>query len=188
MQAMAIDQDRHISDTVKRDGSGLRGFIRSRVRDASDAEDILQDVYYELVEANRLLMPIEHLTAWLYRVARNRIIDLGRKKQADTFSDLDVTKEEEEMLGLEDLLPSPDGGPEAQFARKVLLEELALAIEELPLEQQIVFVAHEIEGYSFKEIAGETGENINTLLARKHYAVLTMRKRLENIYEEYRKG
>jgi RNA polymerase sigma factor (sigma-70 family) len=185
---MTADQNQHLANAVQRDRSRLRSFIRSRVPDAGDAEDILQDVYYELVEANRLLMPIEHLTAWLYRVARNRIIDLVRKKEAESFSDLEVPKEDEEMLGLEDLLPSADAGPEAQFARKVMLEELELAIEELPLDQQIVFVAHEIEGYSFKEIAEETGENINTLLARKHYAVLALRKRLENIYEEYRKG
>lgn len=187
-QAMTLDQNRQISEAIQRDQPRLRNFIRSRVPDARDAEDILQDVYYELVEANRLLMPIEHVTGWLFRVARNRIIDLFRKKDAETFSDLDIASEDEEMLGLEDLLPSPDAGPEAQYARNLLLDELELALEELPLEQQEVFVAHEVEGFSFKEIAEETGENINTLLARKRYAVLYLRKRMQTIYAEFKKG
>ena len=188
LEAMSLNPDQHISEAVKRDGSRLRSFIRSRVRDARDAEDILQDVFYELVEANRLLMPIEHLTGWLYRVARNRIIDLFRKNQAESFSDIELADERDDLRELEDLLPSPEAGPDAQFARNVLLDELELALNELPPEQQEVFVAHELEGRSFKEIAAETGENINTLLSRKRYAVLTLRKRLLNIYDEFKKG
>jgi RNA polymerase sigma factor (sigma-70 family) len=185
---MTLDQNRHTSDAVRREQSKLRNFIRSRVPDARDAEDILQDVFYELVEANRLLMPIEHLTGWLYRVARNRIIDLFRKNQPQNFSDMELINEGDDLLELEEMLPSPEAGPDAQFARNVLLDELELALDELPPEQMEVFVAHELEGRSFKEIAAETGENINTLLARKHYAVLYLRKRLQNIYDEFKKG
>jgi RNA polymerase sigma factor (sigma-70 family) len=185
---MTFDQNQRISEAVQQERSRLRNFIRLRVPDPRDAEDILQEVFYELVEANRLLMPIEHLTGWLYRVARNRIIDLFRKKDAASFSELELPDESDEMLGLEELLPSPEAGPEALYARIVILDELELAVEELPLEQQVVFVAHEIEGFSFKEIAAETGENINTLLARKYYAVLYLRKRLQNIYAEFKKG
>jgi RNA polymerase sigma factor (sigma-70 family) len=152
-----------------------------------DAEDILQDVFYELVEANRLLMPIEHVTGWLFRVARNRIIDLFRKKKPESFSDAAVVDEDDELLHLENLLPSPDAGPEALYARNVLLEELELALEELPEEQREVFVAHELEGYSFKEIAAETGVSVNTLLSRKRYAVLHLREQLQSIYDEFMK-
>jgi len=187
-QAMTINQDQRISDAVRREQPGLRNFIRLRVPDARDAEDILQDVFYELVEANRLLMPIEHLTGWLFRVARNRIIDLFRKNTTESLSDIALADEDDDLLQLEDLLPSPDAGPEALFARNVLLDELELAVDELPLEQHDVFVAHELEGRSFKEIAAGTGENINTLLARKRYAILYLRKRLQKIYEEFKKG
>jgi len=172
--------DQRISDVVHREQSRLRNFIRRRVPDPRDVEDILQDVFCELVEANRMLMPIDHITGWLFRVARNRIIDLFRKKKPESFN-------EEEMLRLEELLPSPDAGPAAVFARTVLLEELDLAIDELPEEQREVFVAHELEGRSFKEIAGETGVGINTLLSRKRYAVLHLRERLQRIYEEFKK-
>jgi RNA polymerase sigma factor (sigma-70 family) len=187
-QAMTLDDNQHISDAIQRDQPKLRNFIRSRVPDSRDAEDILQDIYYELAEATRLLMPIEHLTAWLYRVARNRIIDLVRKKDAQSFSDLELANQEDEIRELEDLLPSPEAGPDAQFARNLLVDELEMALDELPVEQQEVFVAHELEGRSFKEIAAETGENINTLLARKHYAVLFLRKRLQKIYDDFKKG
>jgi len=185
---MTFDQNQRIYEAVSQERSRLSNFIRLRVPDARDAEDILQDVFYELVEANRLLMPIEHITGWLYRVARNRIIDLFRKSTTDSFSDLDLADEDNDLLQLEDLLPSPDAGPEALFARNILLDELELAVDELPLEQHDVFVSHELEGRSFKEIAAETGENINTLLARKRYAVLYLRKRLQNIYDEFKKG
>jgi RNA polymerase sigma factor (sigma-70 family) len=187
VEAMALEPDR-ISEVVKREQARLRNFIRRRVPDAGDAEDILQDVFYELVEANRLLMPIEHVTGWLFRVARNRITDLFRKKKPERFSDAAVPGEDDELLRLEDLLPSPDAGPDALYARGVLLEELALALEELPEEQRDVFVAHEVEGRSFKEIAADTGVGVNTLLSRKRYAVLHLRERLQNIYDEFTKA
>jgi len=185
---MAFEQDQRISEVLKREQSRLRNFIRRRVPDRRDAEDILQDVFYELVEANRLLMPIEHVTGWLFRVARNRITDLFRKKKPESFSDLDVAGEDDELLRLEDLLPSPDDGPAALYARKVLLEELELAVEELPEEQREVFVAHELEGRSFKEIAGDTGVSVNTLLSRKRYAVRRLRERLQSVYDEFTKA
>jgi RNA polymerase sigma factor (sigma-70 family) len=185
---MSLEHDRRISEVVKREQSRLRNFIRQRVPDPRDAEDILQEVFYELVEANRLLMPIEHVTGWLFRVARNRITDLFRKKKPESFSDPAVADEEDELLQLEDLLPSPHAGPEALYVRNVLLDELELAIDELPEEQREVFVAHELEGRSFKEIAAETGVSVNTLLSRKHYAVLHLRERLQSIYDEFTKA
>jgi len=181
------EQDRQISRVVAEERSRLRNFIRRRVPDPADAEDIVQEVFYELVEANRMLMPISHVTGWLFRVARNRITDLFRKKKAEPFSDVAIESEEGELLRIEDLLPSPDAGPEALYARRVLLEELEDALDELPEEQREVFVAHEIEGRSFKEISAETGVNLNTLLARKRYAVLHLRERLHDIYDELRK-
>ena len=185
---MALDQDQRISEVVGREQSRLRNFIRRRVPDARDAEDILQDVFYELVEANRLLMPIDHVTGWLFRVARNRITDLFRKKKPESLSDAAVADEDEEPPRLEDLLPSPDAGPEALYARNVLLDELELAVDELPEEQREVFVGHELEGRSFKEMAAETGLSVNTLLSRKRYAVLHLRERLQRIYEEFTKA
>src|SRR5262249_3794902 len=153
-----------------------------------DVEDILQDVFYKLVEANRLLMPIDHITGWLFRVARNRIIDLFRKTKMQSFSDSFLADDEVDELRFEDLVPSTDDGPDAQYARKVLLDELELAIGELPKEQRDVFVAHELEGRSFEKIAGETGLSINTLLSRKRYAVLRLRRRLQSIYDELTKA
>jgi RNA polymerase sigma factor (sigma-70 family) len=182
---MALDQDRRISEVVTREQSRLRNFIRRRVPDPRDAEDILQDVFYKLVEANRLLMPIEHIKGWLFRVARNRITDLFRKKEPESFGDVTAAGEDGERLQLEDLLPSPDAGPDALFARNVLLDELELAIDELPDEQRDVLVAHELEGRSFKEIAAQTGVSVNTLLSRKRYAVLRLRERLRRIYDEF---
>lgn len=184
---MAAEQDQRISDVVKQERSRLRNFIRRRVPDPGDADDILQDVFYRLVEANRLLMPIDHVTGWLYRVARNRITDLFRKKEPENFSDLTVVNEEGELADFEDLLPSADGGPEAAYARNVLLDTLEDALEELPEEQREVFEAHEFEGRSFKEISSETGVNVNTLLARKRYAVLHLRERLKRVYDEFTK-
>jgi RNA polymerase sigma factor (sigma-70 family) len=191
LERMALEADQRISDVVEREQSRLRNFIRRRVPDSRDAEDILQDVFYELVEANRLLMPIEHVTGWLFRVARNRIIDLFRKKKPESFSDGPVVRNhdtDEELPAFEDLLPSPDSGPEALYARSVLVHELELAVDELPEEQRKVFVAHELEGRSFKEIAAETGVSVNTLLSRKRYAVLHLRERLQSIYDEFTKG
>ena len=187
-ERMVIEQDQHISEVVKQERSRLRNFIRRRVPDPRDAEDILQDVFYELVEANRLLMPIEHVTGWLFRVARNRITDLFRKKKPESFSDTAVADEAGELLVWEDLLPSPDAGPEALYARSVLLDELELAVDELPEEQREVFVAHELEGRSFKEMAAETGVSVNTLLSRKRYAMLHLRQRLQDIYDEFTKS
>ena len=188
LERMALEPDQRISEVVEREHSRLRSFNRRRVPDPRDAEDILQDVFYELVEANRLLMPIEHVTGWLFRVARNRITDFFRKRRPESFSDTAVADEDDELLKLEDLLPSPDAGPEALYARNVLLHELELAVDELPEEQRKVFVAHELEGRSFKEIAAETGVSVNTLLSRKRYAVLHLRQRLQNIYDEFTKG
>jgi RNA polymerase sigma factor (sigma-70 family) len=185
---MALEQDQRISEVVKREGSRLRNFIRRRVADPRDAEDVLQDVFYRLVEANRLLMPIDHVTGWLFRVARNRITDLFRKKKPELFSDAASEGEEGESLQLEDLLPSPDAGPEALYFRNLLLDELELALDELPDEQREVFVAHELEGRSFKELAEETGVSVNTLLSRKRYAVLHLRERLQDIHDEFTKA
>src|SRR5256712_8694012 len=187
-ERMALEQDQRISEVVKREQSRLLNFIRRRVPDPRDAEDILQDVFYELVEANRLLMPIEHVTGWLFRVARNRITDLFRKKRPESFSDTAVADEDGEVLQIEDLLPSLDAGPEALYVRNVLLDELELALDELPEEQRDVFVAHELEGRSFKEMAAETGLSVNTLLSRKRYAVLHLRERLQSSYDEFTKA
>jgi RNA polymerase sigma factor (sigma-70 family) len=174
-----IEQDQLISEAMERDEPRLRNFIRKRVSDSGEAEDILQDVFYELVEAYRLMKPIEQVTAWLFRVARNRMIDLFRKNKP---SSLNEPVSEEDGDTLEDLLPSPDEGPEAAYARSLLLDALDEAIEELPAAQREVFIAHELLGRSFKEISAETGLSVNTLLSRKHYAVLYLRRRLESIY------
>ena len=182
------EQDQRISEVVRREGSRLRNFIRLRVPDPLDAEDVLQDVFYKLVEANRLLMPIEHVTGWLFRVARNRITDLFRKKKPQSLEDPTLESESGELLQIEDLLPSPEAGPEAVYVRNLLLEELELALDELPDEQREVFVGHELEGRSFKEMAEETGVSVNTLLSRKRYAVLHLRERLQSIYDELAKG
>jgi len=187
VELMALERDRQISEVVKREQARLLNFIRRRVPDPRDAEDILQDVFCELVEANRLLMPIDHITGWLFRVARNRIIDLFRKKKPESFSDAEAGVQDDDLLRFEDLLPSPDAGPAALYARKVLLDELALALGELPEEQRAVFVAHELEGRSFKQMAAASGVSMNTLLARKRYAVRRLRERLQTIYDEFTK-
>ena len=185
---MALEQDERIAEVVTREHSRLRSFIRRRVPDPRDAEDILQDVFYELVEANRLLMPIHQVTGWLFRVARNRITDLFRRRTPERFSDAAFAHEDDDLLRLEDLLPSPDAGPEALYERHVLLDELESAIGELPPEQREVFVAYELEGRTFKEMAAETGVSVNTLLSRKRYAVLHLRERLKSIYDELRES
>ena len=183
---MTPEQDRRITEIVKRERSRLHSFIRRRVPDPRDAEDILQDVFYELVEANRLLMPIDHVTGWLFRVARNRIIDLFRRKKPEPFSSA-VVGGDDALLHWEDLLPSPDAGPDALYERGELLDELEAAIDELPQEQREVFVAHELEGRSFQEMAEASGVNINTLLSRKRYAVHHLRARLQAIHDEFLK-
>jgi RNA polymerase sigma factor (sigma-70 family) len=184
---LTLEQDQRISEAVAREQPRLRNFIRRRVADPGDAEDILQDVFYELVAAYRLMQPVEQVGAWLFRVARNRIIDLFRKKKLEARKSDAMTNDAEALL-LEDLLPSPEAGPEALFARSVLMDELDAALDELPHEQREVFIAHEIEGRSFKELAAETGVSVNTLLSRKHYAVLHLRKRLQAIYDEFTKA
>jgi RNA polymerase sigma factor (sigma-70 family) len=155
------------------------------VDDEGDAEDILQDVFYELIEAYRLMKPIEQVGSWLYRVARNRIIDLFRKRRPETLGEIPLDRDADETLLLEDLLPSPNAGPDGMYARSVLLEELDAALQELPEEQREVFVGHEMDGHSFKQLADETGLSINTLLSRKRYATLHLRRRLQAIYDEF---
>ena len=176
LERMAFDQDDRIAEVVAREESRLRRFIRRRVPDPRDAEDILQDVFSTLVEANRLLMPIEHITGWLFHVARNRIVDVFRRRRPDSLDDL------------ADLLPSPHAGPEAAYARQLMLEELAAAIAELPKDQRDVFVGHEVDGRSFKEMSAASGVSINTLLSRKRYAVLRLRERLRRTYDELTKS
>ena len=179
-EALAIDpvyaaQDERILQALEREQQRLRQFIRRRVPDPGDAEDILQEVFFEFVAAYRLMKPIEQAGAWLFRVARNRIIDRFRKQQP-------------EPLELEDLLPSPAAGPDAEYARSVLEKALEDALDELPADQRAVFLAHEFEGRSFRELSEETGVSVNTLLSRKHYAVLHLRKRLQTFYDELEKG
>jgi len=181
------EQDSQISEVIAEERSRLRSFIRKRVPNEADVEDLLQEVFYELVEAHRLLMPIDYVTGWLFRVARNRITDLFRKKRPENFTDRAVRDEEGELLRIEDLLPSPDAGPEALYFRNLLLDELKLALGELPAEQREVFVAHELEGRSFKELSAESGVSVNTLLSRKRYAVIHLRQRLQNIHDEFTK-
>jgi len=186
---MTAELDQRITDTIGHEQARLRNFIRRRVPDPADVEDVLQDVFCELVEAYRLMVPIQQVSAWLFRVARNRITDLFRRRKPGRFEDQPVQENDEgEVLRFEDLLPAPDASPEANYARTLLLEELEGALDELPREQREVFIAHEIEGRSFKELAEASGVSVNTLLSRKHYAVLHLRERLRRIYEEYREG
>jgi len=180
-----IEQDQLISEALERDQPRLRNFIRKHVTDTSEAEDILQDVFYELLEAYRLMKPIEHVTAWLFRVARNRMVDLFRRKKPSSLNN--PASPEEDSATLEDLLPSADDGPEAAYARSLLLDALDDALEEVPEAQREVFIAHELMGQSFKDISTETGLSVNTLLSRKHYAVLHLRKSLQTIYENFGK-
>jgi len=183
---LVSEQDRQISETVELERGRLKNFIRRRVPDEQDAEDILQEVFYELVEAYRMMKPIGHASAWLFRVARNRITDLFRKKRPEALASgpVDIDENGDSLL-LEDLLPSPDAGPEAAYARGVLLDELAAALDELPEDQRRAFIAHEIEGQSFAELAQATGVNINTLVLRKHRSIIYLRERLEAIYREF---
>src|SRR6266567_4666047 len=181
-------QDQQISEAIEREKPRLRDFIRRRVANQSDAEDILQEVFYELVEAYRMMKPVEQVTGWLFRIARNRITDLFRSKKRQASREPAVTTEDGEQLHWEEFLPSPDAGPESAYARTVLLEELDAALDELPEEQREVFLAHEFLGYSFKELAEQTGVSVNTLLSRKRYAVLHLRERLQSVYDEFRKA
>ena len=180
-------EDQQISEAIEREKPRLRNFIRKRVADQSDAEDILQEVFYELVEAYRMMKPVEQVTAWLFRVARNRITDLFRSRKREASAEQPAPSEDGEEFQWEDLLPSPDAGPEAAYVRSVLVEEVDAALDELPEEQREVFVAHEFLGYSFKELAEQTGISVNTLLSRKRYAVLHLRQRLQTIYDDFRR-
>ena len=181
---LMIEQDRQISDVMAKERPRLRNFIRRRVPDEADVEDLVQEVFYELVQAHRLLKPIDYVTGWLYTVARNRITDLFRKRKPQTFADMAIEGEDGELLNFEDMLPSSEAGPEALYIRSMIFDELEAAIAELPADQREVFIAHEFEGRSFKEIAEETGVNFNTLLARKRYAVRHLRERLQTVYDE----
>jgi RNA polymerase sigma factor (sigma-70 family) len=182
-----LDSDQRLTGIVERERARLRNFIRRRVPNAADVEDILQDVFSELVEANRRLMPIDHVSGWLFRVARNRIVDLFRRREPERFGDATIAAEDGEMLRVEDLVPAREGGPEAEYVRRRLVEQLHVAIDELPAEQRAVFVAHEIDGLSFKQIAADSGVNINTLLARKRYAVQHLRRSLQRAFDDLRK-
>jgi RNA polymerase sigma factor (sigma-70 family) len=181
------EQDQQISEVLARERSRLRNFIRRRVADREDAEDILQEVFYELVESYRMMKPVEQVTAWMFSVARNRITDLFRKRSREAArTEPPRIDENGELLRLEDSLRSPDAGPDAEYARSVLIDEIDSALDELPEEQREVFVAHELMGHSFKEISAQSGVSVNTLLSRKHYAVLFLRERLKVIYDEFR--
>ena len=180
-----IEQDRQIAKVIREERPRLRSFIRRRISNDADADDLLQDVFFELVEAYRLLTPIDFVTGWLFRVARNRITDFFRKKRPGAFSDEVLESEDGDLLDMGDLLPSPDAGPDALYLRGVMLDELNVALDELPVEQREVFLAHEMEGRSFKELSAGSGVSVNTLLSRKRYAVLHLRQRLQRIYDEF---
>jgi RNA polymerase sigma factor (sigma-70 family) len=177
---LTAEQDQWIAQAVERDSGRLRNYIRKHVVDLETAEDILQEVFVELVEAYRMLKPIEQVSGWLFRVAKNRIIDRFRGRKLESLGE-----DDDVAVSLEDLLPSPDSGPDAIYARSLLLDEIDEALEEMPPEQRSVFIAHEWEGYSFKELAAKTGVSVNTLLSRKHYAVQHLRRRLQSIYQEF---
>ena len=179
-------QDLEIADVVRRERGRLFAFILRRVRDAAEAEDVLQEALYELVAAYRLMQPVEQAGAWLMRVARNRIIDRFRKRRPQLLGDMTPEGEEAESV-LEGLLPAIEDGPDAQLMRELLLEELERALGELPAEQRDVFIAQELEGASFKELAARWGIGINTLLSRKRYAVLRLRQRLGAAYAEWQR-
>jgi RNA polymerase sigma factor (sigma-70 family) len=185
---MPIDLENQISETARREGSRLRNFIRRRVANPDDVEDVLQDVFSELVESFQLMRPIEHIGPWLFRVARNRIIDLYRKRRPELSANALVDDEEGSEVEFQDLLPSAVTGPDAALAREALIDELDAALAELPREQRDVFIANELEGRSFAELSNESGVRVNTLLSRKHYAVLSLRERLQAVYDEFRKG
>ncbi|AYY96953.1 TPA: sigma-70 family RNA polymerase sigma factor [Burkholderia multivorans] len=179
------DPDRDITAIVMRERARLVNFIRRRISNPDDADDILQDVFHEFVQAYRLPAAIEQASAWLFRAARNRIVDRFRKKTEQPLSDLlDIDDDADDAYRLDLPLPTHDAGPEALYARTVLLNALQHALDELPPNQRDVFVAHELEGRSFKEMAAQSGVTLNTLLARKRYAVLHLRARLQPIYDE----
>ncbi len=177
------EQNRSLAETVARERGRLGSFIRQRVPDPGDAEDILQDVFFALVEAYRLPEPIEQVGAWLFRAARNRIVDRFRKKREEPLPQAPDIGEDEHWL--EHALPAPDSSPEAAYARAMLLEAIAVALDELPARQRDVFIAHELDGRSFKELAEASGTGVNTLLGWKRQAVLHLRSRLQPLYDEF---
>jgi RNA polymerase sigma factor (sigma-70 family) len=182
---MAAEQKEKIGLTVQQERRRLLDFIRKRIPDEDDAEDILQDVFYQFTESF-MLQPIEQVSAWLFRAARNRITDLFRKKKSIPFSrTFTPHDDEDDSFSINDLLPDPADGPEAIYARKIVVTELMDALDELPVEQREAFVMSEIENKSFKEMAEITGEGVNTLLSRKRYAVLFLRERLQNLYTDF---
>jgi RNA polymerase sigma factor (sigma-70 family) len=181
-----LEQDRRIADAFARERGRLAGFIRRRVPEPADVDDILQDVFHELVEAARLVQPIEHLGGWLFGVARHRIADLFRRHRREALTPAPPgDAADDDGASLDDLLPSPDAGPEAAYARRLLLEAMDDALDELPAAQRDVFIAHELEGRSFRELALETGRGVNTLLSQKHCAVRHLRRRLQAIHAEF---
>jgi RNA polymerase sigma factor (sigma-70 family) len=185
-QWLMTEQDQRISEAIARDEPRLRDFVLRRVADRGEAEDILQDVFYELLEAYRMMKPVEQVTAWLFRVARNRIIDLFRRKRRErSRMQPDIFSESGEALSLDEVLPSRDAGPDSVYARRILLDALEDALDELPAKQRDVFIAHELMGYSFRELAEREGVGVNTLLSRKHYAVKHLRERLRAIHDEF---
>lgn len=179
------EQNRLFSEAIERNWPRLRNFLRRYAGDTGEVEDILQDVFYELLEAYRMMKPIEHVSSWLFRVARNRVVDLFRKRKAVSLSEPVKSEEDSLLLTLEDLLPSPNEGPDAIYARRIMLEAIEDAIEELPKEQRDIFIAHEVMGISFKQYAAESGIGMNTLLSRKRYAMLSLRQRLQSLYDEF---
>jgi RNA polymerase sigma factor (sigma-70 family) len=184
--AAMTERNKRVAETVVRERARLLYFIRQRVPGPADAEEVLQDVFFDLVEAYRLPEPIEHIGAWLFRVARNRIIDrLRRRKPEQALAAAAAQEDEQSVSRLQALLPAADAGPETAYARAVMVEQLEAALAELPREQRWVFIAHELEGRSFKELAAQSGVGLNTLLARKRYAVLHLRRRLQAIRDEF---
>jgi RNA polymerase sigma factor (sigma-70 family) len=181
---MAVPGKLNINEIVQVYGNRLRAFIRKRVRQAEDAEDILQEVFYQLAEADRLMKPIDQLTAWLFTVARNRITDLYRKKKPEALPEY-VEDQDEELQEISNMLFENGGTPETEFLRTVFWEELGKALEALPPEQREAFEMTELRGMSFNEIAEKTGEPVNTLISRKRYAVLHLREWFLTFYHEF---
>ena len=179
------ERNQRLTETVARESGRLGSFIRQRVPDPGEAEDILQDVFFELVEAWRLPEPIEQVGAWLFRVARNRIVDRFRKRREEPLPSAGPDESEDEASHwLENAMPASDGGPEAAHLRRLWLDAIAAALDELPAGPRDVFIAHELDGRSFKEMAADSGVSINTLLGQKRSAVLHLRARLQTFYDE----
>jgi RNA polymerase sigma factor (sigma-70 family) len=181
---MTQAQNESIGEVVRENGKRLFDFIRHRVNEEEEAEDIYQDVMFELTNAYRMMQPIEKIAAWLYRVARNKITDKYRKKRPDLLQDKVFISDDDDHLYLEDLLRSTEESPDKDFDQALIQQALEEALDELPKEQRDVFIQHELEGISFNEIAEATGVTVNTLLSRKRYAVLHLREKLRSLYEE----